>query len=150
MPRPLNMAKTWSCSTSCLVNGTVWAEVYASSRILKVILRPFTPPWLVLTYVKYAFSALEIVPYAAAAPDRALVLPRRIELLVTPTSVWVVEVVPPPQAARVSKKTATAANPGAFRPIETPPRINAFEFKQSGCLVVSVQSGDRSPRGVAD
>src|SRR5437870_970356 len=31
-----------------------------------------------------------MVPYAAAAPDRAFVVPRRIELLVMPTSVCVV------------------------------------------------------------
>src|SRR5207237_7298043 len=61
-----------------------------------------------------------MVPYAAAGPDCAIVLPSRIESLVIPMSVCGVGVAEPPQAARV-KKTASAANRGAFGPIEIPP-----------------------------
>src|SRR5438445_190170 len=62
-----------------------------------------------------------MVPYAAAVPDCAIVLPSRIESLVIPMSVCGVGVAEPPQAARVTKKTASAANRGAFGPIEIPP-----------------------------
>src|SRR3989442_10675727 len=64
-----------------------------------------------------------MVPYAAAGPDCAIVLPSRIESLVIPMSVCGVGVAEPPQAARVTKKTASAANRGAFGPIEIPPAL---------------------------
>src|SRR5438874_9916146 len=64
-----------------------------------------------------------MVPYAAAGPDCAIVLPSRIESLVIPMSVCGVGVAEPPQAARVTKKTASAANRGAFGPIEIPPDL---------------------------
>src|SRR3989441_3767668 len=64
-----------------------------------------------------------MVPYAAAGPDCAIVLPSRIESLVIPMSVCGVGVAVPPQAARVTKKTASAANRGAFGPIEIPPAL---------------------------
>src|SRR5437588_5429778 len=74
-------------------------------------------------YVKYAFSAFAIVPYAAAGPERALVVPRRIELLVMPTSVCAAGAGLPPHAPRVTRKAATAARRAAFRPIEIPPTL---------------------------
>src|SRR6267143_2340043 len=64
-----------------------------------------------------------MVPYAAAGPDCAIVLPSRIESLVMPMSVCGVVVGEPPQAARVTRKTATAASRGAFGPIENPPAL---------------------------
>src|ERR1700682_4435160 len=50
-----------------------------------------------------------MVPYAAGGPDWAIVLPSRIELLVTPTSVWAVVPVDPPQAARAMKRAVIPA-----------------------------------------
>src|SRR5437667_11181070 len=64
-----------------------------------------------------------MVPYAAAGPDCAMVLPSRIESLVMPMSVCGVLVAVPPQAPRVTRKTATAASRGALFPIEIPPAV---------------------------
>src|SRR5229473_1913593 len=50
-----------------------------------------------------------------------MVLPNRIELLVTPTSVWAAGVADPPQAARVTMKAATAAIRAPILVIELPP-----------------------------
>src|ERR1700686_2028711 len=59
-------------------------------------------------------------PYAAAGPDRAIVLPSRIELEVIPTSVCTVGLLEPPQAAAVTKRAATAASLDPVFRIETP------------------------------
>src|SRR5450759_4582454 len=62
-----------------------------------------------------------MVPYAAAAPDWAIVLPSRIELLVTPTSVWAAGVFDPPQAARAMKRAVIPAIRDPNFVIELPP-----------------------------
>src|SRR6202521_4670007 len=62
-----------------------------------------------------------MVPYPAAGPDRAFVLPRRMELLVIPTSVATVGLGEPPHAARVTKEAATAAIRAPIFDIELPP-----------------------------
>ena len=53
---PSKMAKTLSCRTSCLTALVVLLGSYASSRYLKLILRPLMPP-CALTYLKYASDA---------------------------------------------------------------------------------------------
>src|SRR5260221_7866679 len=72
-------------------------------------------------YVKWGFSALAIVPYARAAPDWAIVLPRRIELLVMPTSLWAAGALEPPQAAMVTRKATSTPRRGPIFAIEAPP-----------------------------
>src|SRR2546429_2867358 len=74
-------------------------------------------------YVKYAFSAFAIVPYAAAGPERALVVPRRIESLVIPTSVGGEGAGLAPRGPRVTRKAAAAARRAGFRPIAIPPKL---------------------------
>src|SRR5258708_23909624 len=62
-----------------------------------------------------------MVPSAAAGRDWAIVLPSRIELVVTPTSVWAAGAAEPPQAARVTMNAATAAILAPILVIELPP-----------------------------
>ena len=79
VPRLPKTANTLFCSTSCCVSGTVFDGSYASSRTVKSIFRPLTPPWS-LTYAKYALSAAGIVLYSDATPgqrERAADLDRR-------------------------------------------------------------------------
>jgi hypothetical protein len=64
-----------------------------------------------------------MVPYAAAGPERAFVLPRRISELVMPTSVWGVGAAAPPQAAKVTRKAAIAAKRVPLFAIELPPNF---------------------------
>jgi hypothetical protein len=49
VPRLPKIAKTLSLSTSFCASGTVFDGSYASSRMLKLIFRPLTPPLVSLT-----------------------------------------------------------------------------------------------------
>src|SRR5450759_513079 len=106
-----------------------------------------------------------MVPYPAAGPDSAFVLPSRMELLVMPTSVATVGLLEPPHAARVTRNAAIAAMRDPVFAIELPPtfmniylnslycdaNVRAFYceihsasiIKQSGDPAESVQSPDR-------
>jgi hypothetical protein len=63
-----------------------------------------------------------MVPYPAAGPDRAFVLPSRIESLVMPTSVATTAELEPPQAARVRRAAIAAMRDPVFA-IAIPPAI---------------------------
>ena len=52
---------------------------------MSTIFRPFTPP-RALTYLKYASAPRATEAYADAAPDSGEVVPRRIDVGVTPGS----------------------------------------------------------------
>src|SRR5260370_12557361 len=62
-----------------------------------------------------------MVAWAAGGPGWAIVLPSRIELLVTPTSVWAAGAAEPPPAARVTMNAATAAILATILIIQLPP-----------------------------
>src|SRR6202165_384392 len=90
-----------------------------------------------------------MVPYAAAAPDRAFVLPSKISVLVMPTSVWGAGVFEPPQAAMVTTKAAIAAIRVPLFAIEVPPNfmkmyLNSLSVRMA--LACSVSSHDHLGR----
>ena len=105
MPRLPKTANTLSCSTSCCVSGTVFAGSYASSRIVKLIFRPLTPPWS-FTYAKYAPSAAGIVLYSDATPVSGNVPPILIDVYVIPGSAWCA---PTAALTAMPRNTATPA-----------------------------------------
>ena len=77
------MSATCSFSTRRRTCSTVFGGLYASSSVIRLIFRPFTPPCS-LTIRKYAASTFEITPYAEAGPLSGPVCPTLISVSETP------------------------------------------------------------------
>ena len=86
VPSAPTIAITLSFKINSLVMLMASCGMYLSSLMIKLILRPFTPP-LAFTYAKYAFMAGATLLYpVAAGPVWGTVMPSFISLLLTPTS----------------------------------------------------------------
>jgi hypothetical protein len=77
------MMETPSFSISLRVCSTVFGGLKASSKLMRLILRPLIPPCS-LIILKYASSALPTVPQAEAGPLYGIVWPILISVAVTP------------------------------------------------------------------